>query len=152
VRRDAARKGGSADDGRVARYVMEAARLYPFPIGLYRHCRDRTQVDTGSGRQRTIPADATVLALTIAADTDRRFAPHPGSFLVGRPERQSLVFGTGQHHCAGATEERPIAPTLMTEMATALFALPGVRRIGGRGTPSQQFKKGISVEYEGAPS
>ncbi|MDX2170782.1 MAG: hypothetical protein SF182_27170 [Deltaproteobacteria bacterium] len=132
-----ARHAADEDDGRLARYIAEASRFEPFPTGLQRQCderaaeRERT-VETGGGRRTVIPAGAIVMALVGAAACDPRLAPRPGAFAIARGDDEYLLFGTGQHHCVGATRHWPVAQTLMTEMATALFSLPQVRRAPGR--------------------
>lgn len=130
------RTGTEVDDGRLAGYVLEAARFNPFPAALQRKCHScdeakRTLV-TGSGRRKRIPDGATVVAVMKAAACDPLFVAQPGSFAIARPSSESLLFGTGQHHCIGATRSWPVAQTLMTEMAAALFSLPCVRRAPGR--------------------
>jgi cytochrome P450 len=123
------------DDHRLLHYVIEAARFTPFPAGLLRHAASEQELETGRGWRKTVPANSTVLAMTASAVYDARLVEHPGDFLVGRPETQYVLFGTGQHHCVGGSRQRPLAQILMTEMTAALFALPGLERAPGkRGT------------------
>jgi cytochrome P450 len=79
-----------------------------------------------------VPPNATLIALVNAVAFDPKFAPDPTSFRAGRPPNQYLVFGTGQHQCVAATTQRPIATTLMTEMAAAVLSLPKARRAPGK--------------------
>lgn len=138
-RRRVAAANGLVDedaDQRLDGYVREASRFNPFPPGLQRFCRpdapeEQRVLVTASGRRKTIPAGATVFALTNAVAFDPAFCGRPGAFAMARPASEYLLFGTGQHHCIGATERWPVAPTLMAELATAIFALPGIRRAPG---------------------
>ncbi len=125
------RDAGAPVDNLLERHVLEAARFSPFPPGLIRHCPDGVVLEAGSGRRVAVPANATVIAVTLAVAFDPRLAPHPGTFLAGRPASQYLVFGTGQHQCVAATPQRPIATILMTEMVAAVFSLRNVRRAPG---------------------
>jgi cytochrome P450 len=137
VRADAiARDSEDEDDGRLKRYVLEAARFNPFPTALQRFCdtdatAEQRTIETGSGRCKEVPAGATVLAMVGAANCDPRLAKHPGAFALARPDTEYMLFGSGQHHCVGATKHWPVAQTLMVEMATALFSRPEVRRKPG---------------------
>jgi cytochrome P450 len=128
-------------DNLLERHVLEAARFSPFPPGLVRYCADGFKLETGKGKQVTVPPKATLLALTIAVAFDPKFAPYPSSFLAGRPANQYLLFGTGQHQCVAGTTQRPIALSLMTEMAAAVFSLPNVRRAPGRAGTLRQVKR-----------
>lgn len=112
----------------VARYVLEAARFNPFPLGLQRRSGFSGSLASGRGRTKSIPDGATVVAMMNAVALDPQLADRPGTFAIGRPQGHYLLFGCGQHHCIGATEQWPIAPALMTAMATRLFALRGLRR------------------------
>jgi cytochrome P450 len=109
---------------------------------------------TASGRLKRIPEKSNVVALMGSVAFDPLLAAQPGAFLTGRPPAHSLVFGTGQHHCIGAKNSWPIAPTLMTEMALRLFALPGLRRARGRkGTlrSSGSWPASFELEYDPDP-
>ena len=116
----------------VARYVLEAARFDPFPMGLIRFCPEGATLEAGNGRTAVVPRGATVVAMMNAVALDPRIAPQPGAFLLGRPDGHYLLFGAGQHRCLGASPHWPVAIALMTEMATELFRLPGLRRAAGR--------------------
>ncbi len=123
------------DDERLMHYVLEAARFTPFPFGLVRHVSKGQELELGRGGSKAVPADATVVAVTQSAVYDSRLVPDAGAFLIGRPETEQLVFGTGHHHCVGGSRQRPVAQILMTEMAAVLFAVPGLARApGARGT------------------
>jgi cytochrome P450 len=107
-------------------YVVEAARFSPRPPLLVRQCVRRTSV---GGRQ--IDPGTVVFALPITAAFDWKVARWPWRFRPGRPPGAYPIFGHGQHHCVGASPERPIAQTVMTQMALRLLGLPGLRRSRG---------------------
>jgi cytochrome P450 len=106
--------------------ILEAARFSPRPPLLARECVCRADV----GGMRVSPGTV-VLAVAFTAAFDWKIAPRPWRFLAGRPPAAYPIFGYGQHHCVGATPERPIAQTVMTQMAIQLLKQPGLRRASG---------------------
>jgi cytochrome P450 len=106
--------------------VLEAARFSPRPPLLARECVRPTAIRGRRVRQQTV-----VFTLPITAAFDWTVAPRPWRFLAERPPAAYPIFGHGQHHCVGATRERPIAQILITCLALHLLALPGLRRARG---------------------
>jgi cytochrome P450 len=153
-----ARHSEDEDDGRLARYISEASRFEPFPAGLQRYSAvgtsdARRTLETGGRRRKLVQEDAIVMAMVAAAACDPRLAPQPGTFAIAREETEYMLFGTGQHHCVGATRHWPVAQTLMTELATALFSLRAIRRAPGarglRTTPKgAQWPTSLVVTYD----
>jgi len=110
------------DRDRVRAYVLEAARFFPFPPVLLRRATRSTKIG-----DRPVEAGTPIVLVLIAASVDRRQIRQPFRFLPERPDEDSLLFGHGTHHCMG----RAIGETILTEMATALFSTPGLRRAPG---------------------
>ena len=106
--------------------VLEAARFSPRPPLLARECVRPTAVRGRSVRPHTV-----VFAVAFTAAFDWTVAPRPWRFRAGRPPAAYPIFGHGQHHCVGATLERPIAQVVLTRMAIQLLGLPGLRRARG---------------------
>jgi cytochrome P450 len=106
--------------------ILEAARFSPRPPLVARECVRSADV----GGMRVSPGTV-VLAVAFTAGFDWKVAPRPWRFLAGRPSVAYPIFGYGQHHCVGATPERPIAQTVMTQMAIQLLKQPGLRRATG---------------------
>ncbi len=106
--------------------VLEAARFSPRPPLLAREC-----VRPAVIRGRRVRPPTLVFALPFTAAFDWKVAPRPWRFRAERPPAAYPIFGHGQHHCVGATPERPIAQILLTQMALQLLALRGLRRARG---------------------
>lgn len=106
--RHAARAGGPAFDG----HVWEALRFNPaFPY-FFRVCRRPTVLAPETPFQATVPAGATVLAVTHAAMFDPSGFPDPTRFDPGRDLSDSFTFGMGHHACLG----RHIAAAMVPEI------------------------------------
>lgn len=140
---EAARAG---DDALMTRYVFEALRYYPLTPGLFRQCAQPYRVAGGNWRSRTIPAGATVLALTRSAMFDGRRVPSPWSFRLDRPDYAYMHFGYGMHICFGVYINLVMVPMI----CKALLEKADLRRAGGEaGQLSLEgiFAKRLVVEY-----
>lgn len=116
------RHAADGDRARVRGYVLEAARFFPFPPVLLRRATRSTTIG-----DRRVEAGTPIVLMLTAASMDWRQFPRPLHFDPERSDEDSLIFGYGTHHCMG----RAIGETILTEMATALFATPGLRRASG---------------------
>ncbi|MFI9510064.1 cytochrome P450 [Nocardia sp. NPDC052566] len=80
-----------------------------------------------------IPAGERILLLTGSANRDPDIFPAPDTFDLDRDTSQSLIFGTGRHHCLGATlghlELRIALTELLAPLATYDIDPNGTRRI-----------------------
>ena len=134
------------DDALLSRYVFEALRFYPLTPGLFRHCASPFTIASGTRRQKTIPAGATVLALTRSAMFDDRVLHQPQSFLIDRPEGHYMHFGWGPHLCFGIFVNQQIIPMI----CKSLLKRDGLRRAdggGGRLTFDGVFARKLEVTY-----
>jgi cytochrome P450 len=71
-----------------------------------------------------VPAGSTVFALQYSANRDEALTPDPDTFDVTRKPVQHLAFGSGIHHCLGASLARL---ELCVAFEVLLRRLPGIR-------------------------
>jgi cytochrome P450 len=71
----------------------------------------------------TIPANATVFALLIAANRDPSVFTHPDTFDIARNEAKHCSFGGGIHFCLGSHLARMNAEIAFTQMARRFTAI-----------------------------
>ncbi|WBB75969.1 cytochrome P450 [Micromonospora sp. WMMD1128] len=117
-----------ADPSLAASCVEEILRYEPPVHFALRYAAADTEV-----AGLPVPAGATVVVLTGAANRDPRRFPDPDSFDPSRPDNRHLAFSAGPHHCFGAAlaraEGRLVLPRLLDRFpALALAAEPGERR------------------------
>jgi len=134
----------------VRAYVLEAARFFPFPPVLLRRCEHAARLGG-----RALEAGTTAVLALSAAALDPRVVPQPWRFRPGRDESKLLLFGHATHLCQG----KEIGEALLTEMALALFARPGLRRARGfrgrldyaprSGIPDGPYPKHLVLEANG---
>jgi cytochrome P450 len=135
------------DDELVAKYVFEALRFYPLTPGLFRICAEPYRLAAGTWRARTIPAGATVLALTRSAMLDGRRVPAPRQFRFDRPEYAYMHFGHGMHVCFGLYINQLMVPAI----CKAVLKKGALRRAPGADGTLQMdgaFAKRLVVEYD----
>jgi cytochrome P450 len=128
---------------------LEAERFCVYPPFSYRHAEEETLLARGTRREKRIPKDSTVVTWQSLAAFDPDVFADPFAFAPGRPRWQYLGFGHARHRCLG--EE--IGQILLTEMAAALFGLPGLRRRPGRAgrlreLPIRQGRYPVRLELE----
>lgn len=141
---EAARAG---DEAGVAKCVFEALRFYPLTPGLFRACAEPYRLAAGTWRARTIPKDATVLALIRSAMQDGRRVPYPGHFDVDRPDYAYMHFGYGMHLCFGVYINQVMVPAI----CQAVLKRRRLRRAAGEAGTLQMdgaFAKSLVVEYD----
>jgi cytochrome P450 len=135
------------DDALVARYVFEALRFYPLTPGLFRVCAEPYRLAAGTWRARTIPAGATVMALTRSAMLDGRHVPAPREFRIDRPDYAYMHFGYGLHLCFGVYINNLMVPAICKALLRkrTLRRAPGPE---GRLLMDGAFAKRLMVDYE----
>ena len=141
---EAARAG---DDALLSRYVFEALRYHPLTPGLFRTCAEDYRLAAGTWRARTIPAGATVLALTRSAMFDGRRVRRPKEFRIDRPDYSYMHFGHGMHICFGLYINQQMVPAI----CKALLKRRNLRRAPGeegRLLMDGAFAKRLVVPYE----
>lgn len=110
----------------LALHLLEALRFETLAPAVPRICQGA--VLSGDPRQGSIPAGATVVALTGSAMMDPEVVPDAKRFRADRdPDEYSVHFGRGAHACWGEA----IATAQMTAIASALLRREGVRRARG---------------------
>ena len=132
-------------------YVREAERFGVFPGVLHRYAERSTSIAAGTSREKQIEQGTTVVVWPWLASLDSAPFEQPFAFRPGRPKSQYMAFGHSRHRCLG----EHIGQTMVTEMARALFALPGLRRAPGKaGTiqslPIEQasFPRSFLLEFD----
>ena len=96
------------------------------------HWRRRTTRPASSLSGTDIPADADVLVCIGAANRDPRHFPDPDRFDIRQDNaKEHLSFGSGPHHCLGASLARLEAKVVFEELTTTYPFL--------RLTPGQTF-------------
>jgi len=136
---EGARKAAAAgDDERLAGFVWEAFRFKPFLPYLARKTSVDYTIGRGTPREHTIPAGATVLALTMSVMFDPDWACLPREFQPDRPGRVYLHFGRGHHQCLG----EQVARVMIPEIVKHVLLLKNLRPAPG---PEGQ------VDYQGGP-
>jgi cytochrome P450 len=120
----AAREG---DRDLVAAYVFEAMRFRPQNWGLLRKCAADRTIASGTEREATIRAGATVVTATESAMHDETSVAAPEEFRVDRPWSDYMHFGHGLHTCFGEAINRVQLPAL----AAALLEGPALGRAPG---------------------
>lgn len=117
----------ASDMPRLQSFVFETLRFQTsVPVVIRRSVRDWT-LGAARGRQKPIPADATVFVGLGTAMMDPSVIESPSDFRLDRPAGHYLHFGAGVHQCLG----RCLAVTLVTEMTAALLRMPHLRRADG---------------------
>lgn len=142
----ACRAARDGDDDLVARHVFEALRFFPLTPGLFRTCVQPYTLAKGTRHQKTIPAGATVLALTRSAMYDRRALTQPADYSVDRPPQHYMHFGWGPHLCFGVFVNLQMTPAI----CKAVLKRPNLRRAAGKDgrlTFDGAFAKRLVVEY-----
>lgn len=103
----------AADPGLVSSAVDECLRFEPsVPITRRTLWRDTTFGDV------TIPANANVYAILIAANRDPAVYSEPDRFDIGRSEARHCSFGGGIHYCLGSHLAKMNTEIAFTEMAS----------------------------------
>ena len=125
------------DRSAVRKYVLEAARFFPFPGIILRYAERDTML---SGRP--IPQGTHVNLVILSASRDGRAVQDSGRFSVDRPESEYMLFGHDVHSCHG----KDIAEVILTEMAMALFSRENLRRAPGRRGYIENGPKGVLPE------
>jgi len=142
--RDLRRAAREGDSVRVRSYLLEAGRMAPDPVILYRRCTAYDETRAGldpivrGGKERA-PAESTLAGVRLhAGDTvvgladsalmDPRSIRSPKRFLLDRPAEERMIFGHGEHFCVGDG----VGMDTLTGMAQPLFALERLRRVRGR--------------------
>lgn len=139
----AARDG---DDDLLRNCVLEACRLgVAVPPTLFRIASDDLVLARGTPREKAIAKGTTVIVIPAAAIMDPELFPNPDTFEIDRPERDYMIFGDGMHACIG----KAIGEILLTEIARAVFALPGIRRADG---PTGHIQNGVGLAGGGYPA
>jgi cytochrome P450 len=111
----AARTGGPPFDG----HVFEALRFNPaFPY-FFRVCHRPTELAPDTPFRTTVPAGATVLAITHAAMFDPAGFPDPTRFDPGRDLSDSFTFGMGHHACLGRHVAAAMVPEILRQILLA---------------------------------
>jgi cytochrome P450 len=125
------------DDPRLCGAWVEETLRYDSPVQIVLR---RATADAEIEGTR-IPRGAAVAAFLGAANRDERHHPDPEIFRLGRTEAH-LAFGTGPHHCLGATLARLeatlglsmlLAETRHLEAAEDLAAIPPIPALQLRG-------------------
>jgi cytochrome P450 len=107
--------------------VYEALRFRPMVPLVVRYSPRETILAKGTGRARTVPAGATVIAPAIAGMFDPEVFENPSRFSSNRKLAAYLHFGFGRHACFG----KYIADIVMVEITRSLLLLPNLRRAPG---------------------
>ncbi|HEX8243458.1 MAG TPA: hypothetical protein VF541_08185 [Longimicrobium sp.] len=124
-----AQEAARADDVDLVRqYAWEAVRFNPHTPLMSRFCAGGAVLARGTPRERTIPANTSVLLDVLGASFDADGVPEPGRFRTDRDVRGYLHFGWGMHQCFGLAVNHVQIP----EIVAALLRLPGLRRARGR--------------------
>ena len=107
---NAARAG---DDDALGQHIWEALRFNPHQPLIYRRALRDAVVAPSTLRQRKIPKDTMVLALTLSATFDTLEIPDAGSFRTDRPFDLYMTWGYGMHECFGGAINRQIIPAIL---------------------------------------
>lgn len=91
----------AGDDTALGRCTVEALRLNPGLLGLFRACHKDTVIGAGSWRSVRARVGDTVLSLTHSAMLDGSRVRAPRDFDPDRPAADTLGFGFGRHLCVG---------------------------------------------------
>lgn len=107
-------------------YAFEALRFRPaFPY-YFRTCHAPTVLAAGTPHATTIPAGATVLAVTHSAMHDDTMFVAPDMFDPGRAMGDTFTFGQGLHECLG----KAIGEVLVAETVRQVLRVPGIHPAG----------------------
>ena len=139
----AARAG---NDALLHNIVLEAMRFDPLAPGLPRIAVRDWTVARGTGRARTIPKGATVIAAFASAMMDDRRVPAPTRFDPDRRSHEYIHFGYNLHECFG----RHINGATLHMMLKPLLMRPNLRRAPGpegRLTKNGPFAERLIVEF-----
>ncbi len=122
-----AREAARRDENETVReYVVEAARLSPFPGVIWRYCEEDALVAQGTPRERRVAKGSLVGLFITAANVDPWAVSDPHVFRLGRPPEERLLFGHMHHNCLG----EHIGMEIVTEVAKAMLARFVFRKLG----------------------
>ena len=136
ARWDAATKCAKHSDEEALRAIVhEALRLNATVPFQFRYATKKTVIAKGTLRERIVPANSVVAAVTMSALRDGRAFPSPNRFDATRKQeyvdpktKKTLdpMFGVGPHWCLG----KQLALTLLTETFLVLLSQKNIRRAG----------------------
>lgn len=135
------------DDDLLWRILRETLRFRHINLGAFRRCKGDYVLGAGTRYERKLRENDIVVASTQFAMFDRDSVAHPHRFDDQRPADDYLIFGYGQHWCAGSH----IASTQVTQTLKALLRKANLRLASGskgKMTRIGIFPETLFVEYD----